>query len=50
MSDYEAETEQVNPHIGSLFSDFQDSLEEALEHEEGKETSIKVHEVEIKDE
>ena len=39
--------ENVNPHVGSLFSDFQDGLEEALEHEEGKETSVVMHEVEI---
>jgi len=37
--------EEVNPHVGSLFSDLQDGLEEALEHEEGKETSIELHEV-----
>ena len=42
----EVETEQVNPHVGSLFSDFYDGLEEALEHEEGKETSVQIHEVE----
>ena len=42
----EVETEQVNPHVGSLFSDFQAGLEEALEHEEGKETSVQIHEVE----
>ena len=37
--------EDVNPHVGSLFSDLQEGFEEALEHEEGKETSIKLHEV-----
>lgn len=30
---------------GSLFSDFQAGLKEALEHEEGKETSIQIHQV-----
>ena len=39
--------ENVNPHVGSLFSDLQDGLEDALEHEEGKETSVVMHEVEI---
>lgn len=39
------ETEKVNPHIGSLFSDLKTGLEEALEHEEGKETSIQIHQV-----
>ena len=42
----EVEAEQSNPHVGSLFSDFQAGLEEALEHEEGKETSVQIHEVE----
>lgn len=37
--------EKLNPHVGSLFSNFQDGLEEALEHEEGKDTSIEFHEV-----
>jgi flagellin-specific chaperone FliS len=43
--DEEDETEKVNPHIGSLFSDLQAGLKEALEHEEGKETSIQIHQV-----
>ena len=46
-SDDEVQAKEVNPHVGSLFSDFQDSLEEAVEKEEGKETSVQVHEVKV---
>lgn len=37
--------EEVESHQGSLFADLQDGFEEALEHEEGKETSIELHDV-----